>query len=113
MAQAKNTDIVLLLDFYGELLSPTQREALEYYYNEDLSLQEISEITGFTRQGIRDRIKKAEKILTDAESKLSLVSTFSQMKENIAKIVYGLEHIDECSDEDIQKMIELAKSCLD
>ena len=61
---SKNLSMSLLLDFYGDILSEPQREAMDYFYNGDLSLSEISELTGITRQGVRDRLVKAEQILS-------------------------------------------------
>lgn len=63
-------EMSLMLDFYGGLLSDRQRELCEQYYGEDLSLSEIAGNTGITRQGVRDGMKKAEAILTEAEKKL-------------------------------------------
>ena len=57
---AKNLEISLLLDFYGEMLTQKQRSFLMYYYDEDLSLSEIAENEGITRQGVRDAVKRAE-----------------------------------------------------
>ncbi len=56
----KDMKYSLLLDFYGDLLSERKKELIELYYNEDLSLSEVSEITGISRQGVRDSVKKAE-----------------------------------------------------
>ena len=56
----KNLEIALLLDFYGEMLTEKQRDMVHYYYNDDLSLAEIAENEGITRQGVRDSIKRAE-----------------------------------------------------
>ncbi len=57
---AKNLDIIMLLDVYGDMLTVKQREFLDYYYNDDLSLSEIADNVGITRQGVRDSIKRAE-----------------------------------------------------
>ena len=57
---AKDLKISFLLDFYGEMLTQKQREVIEYYYNDDLSLAEIADNEGITRQGVRDSIKRAE-----------------------------------------------------
>ena len=51
---AKDFEMGYLLDFYGEVLTPKQREMLNQYYNDDLSLSEIGENFGITRQGARD-----------------------------------------------------------
>ena len=68
----KNLLLPCLLDIYGALLTDRKRELLDYYYEEDYSLSEISELTGISRQGIRDSIKKSEAELLDFESKLHL-----------------------------------------
>lgn len=67
---------VLLFDFYGELLTEKQREVFDLYYNEDLSLAEIAEGAGISRQGVRDNIVRAEKALTEIEEKTGLVERF-------------------------------------
>ena len=75
----------MLLDLYGEALTTKQRDYLNFYYNDDLSLSEIAENEGITRQGVRDAIKRAEALLFDMESKLK----FSKKLERI--------HSDACS----------------
>lgn len=55
---AKNLEITVLYDFYGDLLTEKQQEVIELYYNEDLSLAEIAALSGITRQGVRDSIKR-------------------------------------------------------
>ena len=67
---AKNLEISFLLDFYGDVLTERQREVMEQYYNDDLSLAEIADNFGITRQGVRDSIKRAEGILLDLEARL-------------------------------------------
>ena len=52
--------MTMLYDFYGELLTERQKEFFDLYYNEDLSLSEIAENTGISRQGVRDVIVRAE-----------------------------------------------------
>ena len=87
---AKNLEITILLDFYGDMLTAKQREFLDYYYNEDLSLAEIASNVGITRQGVRDAIKRAECQLLDMEQRLGLVARFKDVKT-------GLEEIMECA----------------
>lgn len=82
----KNLDISLLLDFYGDMLTPKQREAAELYHNEDLSLAEIAQHLEITRQGVRDSIKRAEFQLLDYEEKLGLYSRFVEIKEGLDEI---------------------------
>ena len=76
----------ILLDFYGNLLTDRMREACESYYYEDLSLAEIAELQGISRQGVHDTIKRAEKELESYEDKLGLVARFSQTKDLVAQI---------------------------
>ncbi len=67
---AKDFEMGYLLDFYGEVLTPKQREMLNQYYNDDLSLSEIGENFGITRQGARDAIKHGETTLKELEAKV-------------------------------------------
>ena len=59
----KNLEIGYLLDFYGEILPERRRDIMDLYYNDDLSLSEIAEQMGITRQAVRDSIKKTEQEL--------------------------------------------------
>lgn len=77
----KNLYISALLDIYGNFLSDRQRRLTEYYYNEDLSLAEISENEGITRQGVRDQIKRAELQLISLEEKCKYCERFLKLKE--------------------------------
>ena len=83
---SKDLNMSLLLDFYGEVLSEPQREAMDLFYNGDLSLSEIAEIAGITRQGVRDRLVKSEQIIRGLEEKLGLVAKFEQARHHIASI---------------------------
>ena len=72
----KDLKISFLLDFYGEVLSDRKRAVLDAYYNEDLSLAEIAEEIGISRQGVRELIKKAEEELRFYEERLGLAARF-------------------------------------
>ena len=63
----KNMEIALLFDFYGDMLTEKQRQVVELYYEDDLSLAEIAEDQKITRQGVRDSIKRAEAQMLDME----------------------------------------------
>ena len=71
--KSKPLEMSLLFDFYGETLTEKQRELFDLYYNEDLSLAEIAEHAGITRQGVRDGVKRAEHALHEMEDRLGLV----------------------------------------
>ncbi len=91
---AKDLNVSLLLDFYGDVLPESQREAMDLFYNGDLSLSEIAEIAGITRQGVRDRIVKGEKTVEELEAKLGLAGRFGHVKKTVAYIVARLEEIE-------------------
>ena len=92
---AKNLDVVLLCDYYGEMLTENQRKFIEYYYNDDLSLSEIAENEGITRQGVRDAIKRAEALLFDMESKLRFSKKLEKINNGLAEISKYAEDINE------------------
>ncbi|MDD3204828.1 MAG: YlxM family DNA-binding protein [Lachnospiraceae bacterium] len=76
----------LLYDFYGELLTEHQKKIYEEAVYNDMSLSEIAEDIGISRQGVHDLIKRCDKILLDYESKLHLVEKFTRIKESIREI---------------------------
>lgn len=88
-----DVNMSLLLDFYGDTLSEKQKEAMDLFYNGDLSLSEIAEITGITRQGVRDRIIKSEQILTELENKLGLASRFGNVSKTVDYILHRLQEM--------------------
>ncbi len=77
----KDMTIGLLLDFYGDVLTAHTRSLLLMYYAEDLSLSEIAEAEGISRQGVRAAIKKGEEELRFLETKLGLAAQFTKMRE--------------------------------
>lgn len=102
----KNLKVAELLDIYGNLLNEKQRTSLEFYYYDDLSLSEIAENIGVSRQGVRDVIKRAENFLFFAEQELKLLEKreaflktlnnfkeLSNKSEEIEKLILDLENI--------------------
>ena len=83
---AKDLRSAYLLDFYGDMLTGTQREVTDAYYNQDLSLAEIAEDRDITRQGVRDAIKRAEQQLLEMEERLGLARRFQDMQKSLAAI---------------------------
>ena len=81
----KTLEKTLLYDFYGELLTDKQRAYFDLYYNEDLSLGEIAENAGITRQGVYDTLARAEALLCEIERKTGAVARFSEMQAGIAQ----------------------------
>lgn len=82
----KNLQISVLLDFYGTMLTDKQRDVVELYYNEDLSLAEIAAHSGITRQGVRDSIKRAEAQLLEYEDRLGLAARFRTIQGSLDEI---------------------------
>ena len=95
---AKNLEITVLYDFYGDLLTEKQQEVIELYYNEDLSLAEIAALSGITRQGVSDSIKRAEGQLTEFEERLGLAQRFTEIKgklDEISKNIFEIEQVNQ------------------
>ncbi len=92
---AKNLDIIILFDIYGEMLTQKQQDFICYYYNDDLSLAEIAENEGITRQGVRDAIKRAEAQLYSFEEHLGLHKRTEALKSGLEEIKELTKLIDE------------------
>ena len=90
----KNLYISLLLDFYGDMLTDKQKDIIDLYYNDDLSLAEIAQDCDITRQGVRDCIKRGEQQLINFEEKLQLAKKFSVIQSNLEKIAQCAKDID-------------------
>ena len=118
----KSYEMTMLFDFYGDILTDKQRELFDLYYNEDLSLAEISEHLGITRQGVRDGIVRAEEIIKGFEEKLGLVARFGRISEDIRTICdraekiaainqanYKNSQLQECAEEILSHARELAE----
>ncbi|NTV89795.1 MAG: YlxM family DNA-binding protein [Clostridiales bacterium] len=82
-------ETVMLLDFYGQLLTKRQYDILDMHYNSDFSLGEIAELLGISRQGVYDNIKRGKATLNETEQKLGLASRFKEQKEK-ARLVQEL-----------------------
>jgi hypothetical protein len=84
----------LLYDFYGGLLSEKQAEVMSLYHEDNLSLSEIAEDLGMTRQAVHYTLKKAEAALEGYESKLGLISRYRRNQElarEASGIITGLD----------------------
>ena len=88
----------MLFDFYGELLTERQKEFYELYYDEDLSLSEIAENYGISRQGVRDVIVRAEAYMTEIEDKTGLVKRFMQRTPHLERIEAAADELRRLND---------------
>jgi len=117
---AKDLKYTFLLDFYGDMLTERQRDIIDSYYNADLSLSEIAEEFGITRQGARDAIKRSEKELSEMEERLGLAKRFSLVTEALTEICDCAIRIreqnkgkDDKIEADALKILEKAKELYD
>lgn len=85
--------MAMLFDFYGDLLTDRQKEFYDLYYNEDLSLAEIAENYGISRQGVRDVIVRAEAAMTEIEDKTHLIRRFYRMQEELAAMEQAADRL--------------------
>lgn len=96
----------MLYDFYGELLTPHQKQIYEDAIFNDFSLSEIADEQGISRQGVHDLIKRCDKILSEYEEKLHLVAKFSKIRTMIQEInnLTDDENIKKLSNEIIEEL---------
>ena len=89
--------MALLYDFYGDVLTDRQKEFYDLYYNEDLSLSEIAENYGISRQGVRDVIVRAEGTLSELEEKTGIIHRFHTMQDQLTAVQHAIETIRKCN----------------
>ncbi|MDO5407275.1 MAG: YlxM family DNA-binding protein [Eubacteriales bacterium] len=100
----------LLYDFYGELLTEHQRTVYEDVVFNDMSLSEIAEEQGISRQGVHDLIKRCDKILSGYEEKLHLISKFQQTREMVGEIQKLTREFKETEDMELIRQIDQISS---
>ena len=106
----KNVQISMLCEIYGKLLTKNQLNILENYYDNDLSLSEIAQNEGITRQAVRDIIKKWENKLFELEEKLEIMKRMLKQEEQIAIILAEISKIEEKStDKQIARILTHVK----
>ena len=107
----KNLNIGYLLDFYGDVLTERRRDALDFYYNNDMSLAEVAEELEISRQGARDLIKKAEEELYFLEEKLELAGRMSALRKHADTMVSIAENeeISESLKKEIEEISKIIK----
>jgi uncharacterized protein len=82
----KNTNRVMLFDCYQPLLTDKQRQMMDLYYNQDLTLAEIAEELQISRQGVYDHLKRTVHILEQYEAKMMLLETFQRQSRLIQRL---------------------------
>ena len=100
----KNLHISALLDVYGAFLGEKQRKLTAYYYNDDLSLSEIAENEGITRQGVHDQIKRAVKSLNAFEEECRYCERFEELRAVVPDLKAGNKKAAKKAAEIIEKL---------
>ena len=106
----------MLLDCYGEILTARQRECCELHFNEDLSLSEIAEHCGISRQAVWDNIRRATDAMERLESKTGLLRRTRQSETALRAALNDLEILMNQGTEEnrsrAKHAAELIRSCL-
>jgi len=110
----KLNEIPLLYDFYGQLLTPKQREYLELYYHHDLSLGEIGTEFSISRQAVYDILRRGEKLLEEYEAELGIVVRYQQERAKMAEALGYLQKLKEPSlaDSSQEKLIQAVETII-
>lgn len=107
-------ELSMLYDFYGELLNNHKKTIFEEYVLNDLSLTEIADIEGISRQGVHDILKRCTKQLREYEAALHLVEKFRQMKEKLSDVQELLKRAEtEADGKVLQKAVELLNEAME
>jgi predicted DNA-binding protein YlxM (UPF0122 family) len=99
-------EMVLLYDYYGNLLTTRQKECLELRYNQDLSLGEIGEILGISRQGVHDNLNRTEALLRNMEAKTGCVSRDLACRRAVAPILDAARELARNPDEIVANLAQ-------
>lgn len=106
--------MILLFDYYGELLTPRQRQCFDLRYNQDLSLSEIAQALNVSRQGVYDNLNRAEALLRNMEEKTGCAGRDQRCRRAAAVIVSAARELETGSDEAVcalaRKIISAASS---
>lgn len=89
-----HTQVCLMLDFYGDLLTDKSKAVLELYYQEDMSLSEIADSLTISRQGVHDKIRQGIRALDDYEHKLGLLERYLKQKTLAREAIAWLDRDD-------------------
>ena len=91
-------EMALLFDTYGGMLTDKQRECFDMRYNQDLSLGEIAEMMGVSRQAVNDNLKKTEALLRRMEENIGSVKRDMLIRKAVQEILDVATVLDASSD---------------
>lgn len=100
------TELILLYDYYGDLLTQRQRECFELRYNQDLSLGEIGQELGISRQGVFDNLSRTEALLKNMEQKTGCVRRDMQCRKAVGAIMKAAQELAEDSDSRVSALAQ-------
>ena len=102
--KAEELELSLLLDYYGDLLTEKQRTCFELYYNQDLSLSEIAQEAGISRQGVHDSLTRARATLQAMEAKTGAMDRDRRCRAAVARIWAAAQSLCQSSDPEIHRL---------
>ena len=100
-------EMTLLYDYYGDLLTERQRSCVDLRYNQDLSLAEIAQELGVSRQGVFDNLSRAEALLRNMEEKTGCVRRALQARKAVSKILSAADQLAGNSDQDVSRLAKV------
>lgn len=100
-------EMTLLYDYYGDLLTERQRSCVDLRYNQDLSLAEIAQELGVSRQGVFDNLNRAEALLRNMEEKTGCVRRALQARKAVSKILSAADQLAGSSDQDVSRLAKV------
>jgi len=92
--QSEMCEIGMLLDFYGSLLTENTREVMDMHFNRDMSLGEISESLGISRQGAHSFVNRGKELLYEYEEKLGMLAKFRKLKDELENLQSDMDELD-------------------
>ena len=101
----KNMRLAYLLDFYGEVLDDRTLKIMQAYYNDDLSLSEIAEDEGISRQGVRHIIKKGEDQLEFFEDRLGLAAHYNELRDAVENLRTVMSNLNNGKDSEVSETL--------
>ncbi len=111
----KTIKITMLFDFYGSMLTEKQQQIIKSYFYNDLSLSEIADNIGISRQGVYDHLHRSEASLENYEAKLGLLEKYNKIRKNINDLENMMSAkgiLAEDQNQDLRKKLESIKSIL-
>ncbi len=97
-------EMTLLFDYYGELLTQRQRDCLDMRYNQDMSLGEIAQELGVSRQGVYDNLSRAETLLRNMEEKTGFLRRDEKVRSTAQQIIRAAETLSASKDPEVGKL---------